>query len=113
MQFIALGASYLRSINPISTSCSFSNLYTYAPVDDEVLNIPIELEEVYQAIAQLVENKAPGPDNICPSIIKDDKVAGYLYKLFRKCFETGIVPPAWLSSTIQPIYEGNVTKWSK
>lgn len=40
------------------------NIYTYRP---------IELEEVQFIKAQLHENKAPGPDNICPSIIKDDK----------------------------------------
>ena len=100
-------------LNPHDTE--FSNLgsqssNSYTPFDDEVLNRPIDLEEVYQAIAQLEENKAPGPDYICPSIIKDDKVTQYLHRLFQKCFETGIVPPAWLNSTIQPIYKGKGDK---
>ena len=34
----------------------------------------------------------------------------YLHKLFQKCFETGTVPPAWLSSIIQPIYKGKGNK---
>ena len=100
-------------LNPHDTE--FCNLgsqssNSYTPFDDEVLNRPIDLEEVYQAIAQLEENKAPGPDYICPSIIKDDKVTQYLHRLFQKCFETGIVPPAWLNSTIQPIYKGKGDK---
>ena len=78
-------------------------------IHDDALNRPTELE-VQLAIAQLQENKAPGPDNICPSIIKDDRVLRYLHKLFQRCFETGTVPPAWLSSIIQPIYKGKGNK---
>ena len=58
---------------------------------DDALNRPIELE-VQLVIAQLQENEAPAPDNICPSILKDDRVLRYLHKLFRRCFETGTVP---------------------
>ena len=61
-------------------------------IHDDALNRPIELEEVKVAIAQLQENKAPRPDNICPSIIEDDSVLRYLHKLFQRCFETGTVP---------------------
>ena len=61
-------------------------------IHDDALNRQIELEEVQLAIAQLQENKAPRPDNICPSIIEDDSVLRYLHKLFQRCFETGTVP---------------------
>ena len=80
------------------------------PTDDDTLNRPIEMEEVQLAIAQLQDNKSPGPDHICPSIIKDDIVLRYLHKLFQRCFESGTVPPAWLNSTLQPIYKGKGNK---
>ena len=100
-------------LNPHNTEFSDSESQSsnnYTPFNDEILNRPIELEEVCQTIAQLEEYKAPGLDYICPSIIKDNKVTQYLHKLFQKCFETGIVPPAWLNSTIQPIYKGKGDK---
>ena len=83
----------------------------YTPsTDDDTLNRPIEMEEVQLAIAQLQENKSPGPDYICPSIIKDGIVLQYLHKLFQRCFETGIVPPAWLNSILQPVFKGKGSK---
>ena len=96
-------------LNPNSTesSCTATQSWDNCPsIDDDALNRPIELEKVQQAIAQQQENKAPEPDNICPSIIKDNRVVRYLHKLFQRCFETGTVPPAWLNSIIQPIYKG-------
>ena len=58
-------------LNPNSTESSCTQSWDNCPSidDDDALNRPIELEEVQQAIAQLQENKAPGPYNICPSII--------------------------------------------
>ena len=79
-------------LNPNSTesSCTATQSWDNCPsIDDDALNRPIELEEVQQAIAQQQENKAPEPDNICPSIIKDNGVVRYLHKLFQRCFETG------------------------
>ena len=60
-------------LNP--NSCTATQSWDNCPsIDDDALNRPIELEEVQQAIAQLQENKTPGPDNIFPSIIKDNRV---------------------------------------
>ena len=39
---------------------------------DEALSRPISMEEVQCAIAQLQEDKVPGPDNMCPSVVKND-----------------------------------------
>ena len=47
------------------------------------------MEEVQSAIVQLQEDKAPGLDNICPSVVKEDKMYQYLHRLFQK----------WSSST--------------
>jgi len=33
-----------------------------------------------------------------------------LHRLFQICFENGVVPQAWLDSTIQPIYKGKGNK---
>ena len=64
------------------------------PTNDDTLNRPIEMEEVQLAVAQLQEYKSPGPDHICPSIIKDNIVLVYLHKLFQRYFKSGTVPPA-------------------
>ena len=68
------------------------------------------MEKVQCAIAQLHEDKAPGPDSICPSVIKDDRMCQYLHRLFQNCFENGVNPQAWLDSTIQPIFKGKGNK---
>ena len=49
---------------------------------DEALNRPISLEEVQSAIAQLQEDKVPGLDSICPSVIKDNRMCKYLHRLY-------------------------------
>ena len=79
------------------------NYDTDSSTYDEALNRPISLEEVQSAITQLQEDKAPGPDSICPSVRKDDRMCQYLHRLFQNCFENGVVPQAWLDSTIQLI----------
>ena len=73
-------------LNPNSTESSNTATQSWdncPSIDDDALNRRTELEEVQQAIAQLQENKAPGPDNICPCIIKDDRVVQYLHKFFQ------------------------------
>ena len=73
-------------LNPNSTdpsSMGAQSCDNCPSTDNDALNRPIKLEEQL-AIAQLQENKAPGPDNICPSIIINDRVLRYLHKLFQK-----------------------------
>ena len=83
----------LLNLNSTESSYTATHSGDNCPtIHDDALNRPIELE-VQLAIAQQQENKAPGPDNISPSIIKDDRVLWYLHKLFQRCFETGTVVP--------------------
>ena len=100
---------YLNVLKPADTKPR-GNYDTDSSTYDEALNRPISLEEVQSAITQLQEDKAPGPYSICPSVIKDDRMCQYFHRLFQICFENGVVPQAWLDSTIQPIYEGKGNK---
>jgi hypothetical protein len=73
----------------------------------EMPEISISVEGVDKLLLGLSPNKACGPDEISPRILKElhHEISPILTKIFKLSFETGIVPPDWKSAVVAPIYK--------
>ncbi len=51
--------------------------------------------------------KAPGPDNITPKILKAcaDSIAPLLQQIYQKSLSTGELPDDWLNANVSPIFK--------
>ena len=76
-------------------------------VENPILNDPIIVQEVINAIKKLKSNKAYGFDHVINEFLKYscDKMSTVLMKLFNLVLETGIVPTDWVIGIIRPIYK--------
>ena len=72
--------------------------------------ITITLNGIQKLLAKLNPNKAAGPDNIKPRILKElsNEIAPILLIIFRKSLETGEVPQDWRNANVTP-YTRKVT----
>ena len=73
-----------------------------------ILDEIITLEEIHEAVQELKNNKAAGPDGILNEYIKstvDIMIPVYL-SLFNYVLDRGIFPDSWLNGVILPIYKG-------
>jgi hypothetical protein len=77
------------------------------PINDEILNGVIADLEVYEAIQNLKNNKAPGTDKILNEYLKHSPP--FLVKIYCKLFNivlnTGIIPENWTCGVIKPIFK--------
>ena len=69
--------------------------------------INITCAGVLKLLQKLNPNKATGPDNIRPKILKElaAEIAPILTIIFRRSLETGEVPPDWRSANVIPVYK--------
>ena len=68
---------------------------------------------VKKLLSNLKINKAPGPDDIPPRILKDtaDIIAPILTQIFQISLDTGILPNDWKNANVTPIFKkGDRTK---
>ena len=72
------------------------------PLDNNITE-----EEFIQAIRQLKNNKAVGPDNICNEILKCNSthLYGALKHLFNIVIKNGNYPKSWMFNIITPIHK--------
>ena len=72
------------------------------------MNSEITGEEILKCISKLKNNKASGDDKIVNEYIKAsaDLLLPLYVKLLNLIFDTGIIPDAWLTGNIHPIYKG-------
>ena len=63
--------------------------------------------EVFEALASLKPNKAPGPHNIHSQVLKNcaERLAKPLFLLFTQSISTGILPSDWRRVNITPIFK--------
>ena len=73
--------------------------------------IKISSSDVLLKLKKLKEDKAPGVDNIVPSILKRnaEELCMPLCKTFNKSLETGIVPCNWKKANVATIYKRRST----
>ena len=75
--------------------------------DTSILNNRITPEEVLYAIKHLKKNKAYGIDLIVNEFLKSsyDKLHDLFVELFNLVLDTGIIPSAWCTGVIKPIFK--------
>ena len=69
--------------------------------------IDISIEGVDQLLQGLSPNKASGPDEISPKILKElhHEIAPILTLIFNLSLETGVVPIDWRTADVVPVYK--------
>ena len=69
--------------------------------------IDISIEGVDKLLQGLSPNKASGPDEISPKILKElhHEIAPILTLLFTLSLETGVVPLYWRRADVVPVYK--------
>ncbi len=73
----------------------------YTP--NNILNSPLEMEEVRKIVDKAKSRKAAGIDNIPNEVLKNQPVIKCLHALFQMCFDHGLIPTAWTQAIICPI----------
>ena len=64
-------------------------------VDDDFLNRPVEVEEVWEALRRVREEAAPGEDGVVGKWLKNRAVGWFIFELCHACFERGDIPAVW------------------
>ena len=72
-------------------------------ISAEVMNRPLEKEEVEEALKRVREKAAPGEDGIMVGWLRNRVVGDFVFKLCSRCFESGQMPEAWQRGIILPI----------
>ena len=69
--------------------------------------IVISIEGVDKLLQGLSQNKASGPDEISPKILKElhHEIAPILTLIFNLSLETGVVPIDWRTADVVPVYK--------
>ena len=68
-----------------------------------MLNTPITLYEVAEAVGLAHNSKAPGFDNIPVEVLKNPVMVSALHDMFSYCFTEGVIPSSWSKTVICPI----------
>lgn len=75
---------------------------------------PVELgmSGIEKALKNIDETKATGPDGISPRVLKRCAypISVYLYLIFSKSLDTGLLPDDWKVAHIVPIHKGETKK---
>ena len=76
-----------------------------SPKIQQMSSIFISIEGIKKLLKDLKPQKAPGPDGISPTILKEcaDSVAPLLQQIFQKSIDTGELPDDWLKANVSPI----------
>ena len=62
------------------------------------------MEEVKEQLGNLREDKAPGPDNMHPRVLREvaEQVSEMLMDIFNRSLESGQVPEDWRVANVKP-----------
>ena len=69
--------------------------------------ITVTSEGIVKLLKNLKTNKASGPDNLAPTLLKElsTEIAPILQKIFAKSLHSHIVPNDWKKARISPIFK--------
>ena len=70
-------------------------------------NVQINMEELKKLLTKQKPNKASGPDDIHPRILKEaaEEIALPLYLIFKESTEKGLIPEEWKLAHVIPIFK--------
>ena len=76
-------------------------------VSDKLVLVKTSEREVKNILLKVDENKAVGPDNISPRLLRQcaDELAGPLATLFNHCLQTSTWPESWKTSNVFPVHK--------
>ena len=79
----------------------------FTPTFDPSLDGVITAKEMREALEQMKDKKAPGPDGILGEYLKafGEAFEGILLKIIRQLFSKHVYPPQWNSNYLKPIYK--------
>jgi len=95
----------------IFTDEDCSDLNSLITPDSEVSSIiqsiTFTTQDVYQELMQLNPNKACGPDQLTPFLVKKsaDFICDPLCKLFNQSMSMGTLPKDWTSANVVPVHK--------
>ena len=97
---------FFRSVFVVEGEC-FEDERT--EVEMKINSVEILLEDIMKKINNLKENKAQGPDQMSPKVIKECKeMLGPAFTiLFNKSMKEEKLPGVWKAANITPIYKGD------
>ena len=80
---------------------------TSTKINDSILTIYIEEFEVFTALSNLDSNKATGPDNIGPKILKQCAtfITQPIHYLFNLILSYSMIPKEWKTHQIVPVFK--------
>ena len=102
--FVSFGPKLARSIETRpSDNCS----QHVTPVNEEMLFKPVDKKYVMNAINQLKNGKASGPDKITITLVKDasEFIAHPLMLIYNSSLANGVFPDIWKLARVTPIYK--------
>ena len=75
--------------------------------DSPLLDVDITPEKVSKKINAMRSNAAPGPDKLCPRLLKSvtEQISAPLATIFKKSLEEGAVPEDWRTANVTPIFK--------
>ena len=76
--------------------------------NEALSNVIVSPQEVCEILCNLDTNKALGPDNLSPVILKScsHQLKGSICTLINRSLSEGIVPKDWLVANVIPVYKG-------
>ena len=87
---------------PLNNSVNCNNK---AKIED----IVISNKDVEYELKKLDISKSPGPDNVHPKLLKslacNNNFVNAVAELFRKCFDTGKLPPNWKEANVTALFK--------
>ena len=75
--------------------------------DSPLHNTDITPEKVKKKIDAMRANAAPGPDKLCPRLLKgvSELICTPLSTIFKKSIDEGVVPDDWRTANVTPIFK--------
>ena len=90
------------STEEIEHKCKLPDLKA-PPIDD----IKVNKDGIEKLLLNLDPSKAPGPDGIPPRVLNalPSEISPILTTIFTRSLSTGVVPSAWRSANVTPVYK--------
>ena len=107
---------FLPTLNrPPAATCFLLDQFRDAGAEDRstVVSSPAKCE-IQAAIRHLKNGRAPGEDGIYPEFLKcaDGEIAEMFEPVFRRVWESGLIPQEWKDAIILPVYKGKGSRTS-
>ena len=73
----------------------------------DIMNITVNIQGVAKLLSDLNPNKACGPDNISPRLLKEiaNEIAPSLALLFQASLQQNTIPASWKKALVTPIFK--------